>query len=160
MSPNLLEREQFLASLDERLARAGRGNGQCVLLGGEAGIGKTSLLEHFAEQHCDAAHFLWGRCEALYTPRPLGPLHDMALRLDGLAQVLADATPNRAAIFSDFLRLLQVQRHQVALIFEDVHWADEATLDLIKFPGRRLQQTSILLLVTYRDDEVGADHKL
>lgn len=160
MSPKLLEREQHLERLDELLQEAAQSKGRCVLVGGEAGIGKTTLIEHFAEQHRAEARFFWGQCEALFTPRPLGPLYDIAPSLDGMVDVLEDRNANRATIFSRFLSALQAGSAPTVVIIEDVHWADEATLDLVKFLARRVQQFSILLIVTYRDDEIGADHPL
>ncbi|HEU4784403.1 MAG TPA: AAA family ATPase [Ktedonobacterales bacterium] len=160
MSLKLLEREHYLARLNDLLHKAARGAGRCVLIGGEAGIGKTSLVEHFAEQHRTEARFLRGQCEALYTPRPLGPIFDIASLLDGMVDVLEDRNANRATIFSRFLSALQAGSAPTVVIIEDVHWADEATLDMIKFLARRVQQSSILLIVTYRDDEIGSDHPL
>lgn len=160
MSSHLIEREQFLASLNDLLRKAAQGNGQCALIGGEAGIGKTALTERFEEQQRTIARFLWGRCEALFTPRPLGPLHDIAPSLDGFSDFLAEHEANRTLVFSTLLSALQAQSKPSVVIIEDVHWADEATLDMIKFLGRRVRQASILLIVTYRDDEIGADHPL
>lgn len=160
MSSHLIEREQFLAILNDLLRKAAQGSGQCALIGGEAGIGKTALTERFEEQQRTVARFLWGRCEALFTPRPLGPLHDIAPSLDGFSDFLAEHEANRALVFSMLLSALQAQSKPSVVIIEDVHWADEATLDMIKFLGRRVRQASILLIVTYRDDEIGADHPL
>jgi DNA-binding CsgD family transcriptional regulator/tetratricopeptide (TPR) repeat protein len=102
---------------------------------------------------------LWGACDALFTPRPLGPLHDIALQIRGdLLTLLAEEAP-RATIFSAVFEELQSQSPTV-LVFEDVHWADEATLDLLKFLGRRINKLNSLLVITYRDDEVRAEHPL
>jgi DNA-binding CsgD family transcriptional regulator len=158
--PKLFERDQYLARLNDLLCEAAQGNGRCVLIGGEAGIGKTTLIEHFAEQHHTDARFLWGRCEALFTPRPLGPLYDIAPLLDGVMRVLVDHEANRATVFSRLLSALEAGDAPTTVIIEDVHWADEATMDMIKFLARRVQQSSILLIVTYRDEEVGPDHPL
>lgn len=160
MSPKLLEREQYLARLNDLLREAAQGAGQCVLIGGEAGIGKTTLIEHFAEERRAEARFFWGQCEALFTPRPLGPLYDMAPLLHGMVDILGDREANRATIFSGFLSALQATTSPTVVIIEDVHWADEATLDMVKYLARRVQQSSILLIVTYRDDEIGPDHPL
>ncbi len=160
MSPKLPEREQYLARLNDLLQEAAQSKGRCVLVVGEAGIGKTTLIEHFAEQHRAEARFFWGQCEALYTPRALGPFYDIAPLLDGLVDVLGDRHANRATIFSRFLSALQAKTAPTVVIIEDVHWADEATLDMVKFLARRVQQSSILLIVTYRDDEIGPDHPL
>jgi len=108
------------------------------------------------------ARFLLGVCDPLFTPRALGPLSDIARQTGGwLAELLAAGGP-REAVFAAFLdQLAQGSRPQVVVVVvEDAHWADEATLDLLVFLGRRLERTRALLLVTYRDDEVGADHPL
>jgi predicted ATPase/DNA-binding CsgD family transcriptional regulator len=160
LSPKLLEREQYLTALDNLLHKATQNAGQCVLIGGEAGIGKTTLIEHFAKLHHNDARFFYGQCEALYTPRPLGPLYDIAPLLNGMMDVLGDREANRAAIFSRFLSALQAIAAPTVVIIEDVHWADEATLDMVKFLARRVQQSSILMIVTYRDDEIAPDHPL
>src|SRR5262249_30273099 len=136
------------------------GKGQTVFVSGEAGIGKTSLVEHFLVQHCGSARMLVGGCEAFFTPRPLGPLYDIAVQSQGrLSQLLRQDLP-RATLFSALLEDLQGSKSPTVLVFEDVHWADEATLDLIKFLGRRLQTLPVLFLLTFRDDELGPDHPL
>ncbi|MDX6332893.1 MAG: hypothetical protein QOG05_233 [Streptosporangiaceae bacterium] len=146
----LLEREQFLAAL------RGSPPGRVALVAGEAGIGKTSLVRGFCE---DAGQpLLQGACDALRTPSPLAPLHDMGRQAGGdLARVMAADSP-RHAMFTAFLDQLTAQ--ETVAVVEDAHWADEATLDLLVFAGRRISSTRSLLIVTYRDDEVGAGHPL
>lgn len=156
----LLERQPFLDELATILAGIAGGTGRTVLISGEAGIGKSSLVEHFTREHREAARVLWGACEALFTPRPLGPLYDIALQSQGDLLDLLRAEASRTAIFSTFLGELQRSPTPAIVVFEDVHWADEATLDLLKFLGRRIHQVPVMLLVTYRDDEVGAGHPL
>ena len=73
---DLLERESCLTALADGLGRALKGSGSLALVTGEAGIGKTSLLQTFASTQC-SARVLWGACDALFTPRPLAPLHDI-----------------------------------------------------------------------------------
>ena len=156
----LLEREHFVNELDGLLGTVAAGNGRLVLVGGEAGIGKTSLVERFAETHKSKARVLWGACDALLTPRPLGPLYDIAQQTQGrLLALLQDEAP-RAPIFSAVLDEMTNGREPSIAVIEDVQWADEATLDLLKFLGRRISRTHCLLVVTYRDDEVGAEHPL
>jgi ATP/maltotriose-dependent transcriptional regulator MalT len=156
----LLEREIHLQALEEALAQAATGNGRVVLIGGEAGIGKTSLVEVFTHGQPRATRVLWGACDALFTPRPLGPLYDIAQQAlpDWLARL--DAGDDYRAIFSAFLAELQRGPSPTIVVFEDAHWADEATIDLIKFLGRRIGRTASLLILTYRDDEVVAQHPL
>src|SRR5690348_14638940 len=93
MAVELLERDPFLQTLDDLLRQAGEGRGRVALISGEAGIGKTSLVERFLEQR--QAQTLWGACEALFTPRPLGPLYDIAPQLQTPLRALLDGEVNR-----------------------------------------------------------------
>jgi DNA-binding CsgD family transcriptional regulator/tetratricopeptide (TPR) repeat protein len=129
-----------------------------VLVSGEAGIGKTSLVDHFTQAHRDSARVLWGACDSLFTPRPLGPLHDIAVQVDDELAALLRSDANQLAIFSACF--VELQQSPSIVVFEDIHWADEATLDLIKFLGRRIQRTASLLILTYRDDELDVAHPL
>jgi tetratricopeptide (TPR) repeat protein len=154
---DLLERASLLEELDGVLAATAAG-GRVVLLAGEAGIGKSALVKGFTERQSADARFLLGACDPLLTPRALGPLHDIAGQTGGrLAELLASGGP-RESVFAAFLDQL-AQPRQVVVV-EDAHWADEATLDLLVFLGRRLERTPAMLVVTYRDDELGADHPL
>ncbi|HEY0755990.1 MAG TPA: AAA family ATPase [Ktedonobacteraceae bacterium] len=156
----LLERDHYLDQLSELLGAATTGQGRIVLISGEAGIGKTALVEQFVQQSCDAAKRLWGACEALFTPRPLGPLYDIATQVRGELATLMGRETNRSTLFSAFLEELQKSPLPTVVVFEDVHWADEATLDLIKFLGRRILHLPVLFLVTYRDTELSSAHPL
>src|SRR6185503_13854127 len=99
----LLERERFFNELEGLLAAVAAGNGRLVLVSGEAGIGKTSLIERFAEAHKARARVLWGSCDALLTPRPLGPLYDIAHLTQGRLLALLEEEAPRAPIFSAVL---------------------------------------------------------
>ena len=155
----LLERDTFLASLCADLETAAAGAGRCVLVSGEAGIGKTSLLEHFVRVH-PATRVLWGACEALFTPHPLGPLHDLARQSGGrLGKLLGDGS-ERAVLFSAVFDELAKSPAPTLLILEDIQWADAATLDLIKFLGRRIHHAPALLILSYRDDELDTTNLL
>jgi DNA-binding CsgD family transcriptional regulator/tetratricopeptide (TPR) repeat protein len=159
----LLERDTFLKELDDACARAASGMGGVVLVSGEAGIGKTTLVEHFARtlEECDSAvRVLWGACDALFTPRPLGPLLDIARQAQGPLRSLAEGTAERERLFAALLAELSQSPHRTLAILEDVHWADEATLDLLKFVGRRVRHTRGLVVLTYRDDELDTGHPL
>lgn len=153
----LLEREAELQELAAAWRDAITGQGRIALVSGEAGIGKTSLVGRFTREQ-NAARTLWGACDALFTPRPLGPLHDMAAHLRGNLPELLRTDANRAVIFSALLA--ELQSRPTLAVFEDVHWADEATLDLLKFVGRRVERTSALVVLTYRDDELDSRHPL
>jgi predicted ATPase/DNA-binding CsgD family transcriptional regulator len=157
---DLLERNHCFNQLAELLRTATTGNGRTVLISGEAGIGKTALVERFVNQHCNSARLLWGACEALFTPRPLGPLYDIATQVQGSLFGLMGRDTERPTLFSAFLDEIQKSPLPTVVVFEDVHWADEATLDLIKFLGRRIPHLPVLFLVTYRDNELSRDHPL
>ena len=152
----LLERKQCLAELTDWLRRAIEGAGCIALLGAEAGIGKTALLQEFAKAQI-GARVLWGSCDALFAPRPLGPLYDIARQTQGELLAAIYSNQNREVIFAAAMNELE---RQTLVVFEDMHWADEATLDLLKYLGRRIQRARALLVVSYRDDEVGPRHPL
>ena len=153
----LLEREEALETLVADLEHARLGVGRIALVGGEAGIGKTSLVRSFVDEHAGDARVLWGYCEALFTPRPLGPVLDIvgALRDWPLASA---SDPDRSRLFTALLD--ELRRTPTICVVEDIHWADEATLDALKHLGRRIETTPSLLILTYRDDEVGTHHPL
>ena len=156
----LLERDRYLTELENKFNILSNGSGFVVLISGEAGIGKTSLVENFIERIEDRANILWGTCDDLFTPRPLGPLYDMASQLNnGLLNLLNNQTA-RGAIFSGFLDYLQESRNPNVVIIEDVHWADESTLDLIKLLGRRANRINSLFIITYCDDKITSAHPL
>ena len=154
---DLLERSSALGELGGLLAATAAG-GRVVLLAGEAGIGKSALVKRFTERQSPASRFLLGACDPLLTPRALGPLHDIARQTGGrLAELLASGG-SREAVFAAFLDELDRGSRPRVVVVEDAQWADEATLDLLVFLGRRMERTRALLLVTYRDDELGAGH--
>ncbi|GIH06150.1 LuxR family transcriptional regulator [Rhizocola hellebori] len=126
-----------------------------MLVTGEAGIGKTSLVKAFARQVGDGARLLMTACDDLMVPRTLGPLRDIALAEGGpLTVALADeCRPD--GVFTALLEELAT-RPPTILVVEDVHWADEATLDLLLYAARRLDHLGAVLVLTYRDNEVEA----
>jgi DNA-binding CsgD family transcriptional regulator len=148
-----LERDHPLEVLRDRARRAAGGRGSIVLVAGEAGIGKTVLLRAFAEQA--SLPVLWGMCDSLSTPRPLGPLRDVAGDLGpSVTAVLRDATAQHE-IFAAVLATLRGRPR--ALVVEDLHWGDEATLDLVRFLGRRIGALPLLLVLSYRESLGPAD---
>ncbi|KQV09504.1 AAA family ATPase [Devosia sp. Root105] len=156
----LLERSAPLDVLSAVRERTAAGHGGTVLIEGEAGIGKTTLLQEFAEQHAGEFKVAWGWCEALFTPRPLGPLHDMGRSIGtGIAALLEQSAPPDR-LFPALLNKLQDDGDPLILIFEDVHWADNATLDLVKYLGRRIGLLRAMVVLTARSDEIGPTHPL
>lgn len=156
----LLERGPLLATLGALLGEAGAGHGRLAVLSGEAGVGKTALVQEFIRSVGGAAQILLGACDPLSTPQPLGPLLDIASTEGGEIQSLLEAAAPRARIFAAFRQRLASARQPVLVVFEDVHWADDATLDLLRFLGRRLEPLRAMLVATFRDDEVGPTHPL
>lgn len=155
-----LERGVFLLELSSRLEEARKGNGALVFVGGEAGIGKTTLARMFCESIRATATVAWGMCDPLSTPSPLGPVVEIAAALDGdVARSFQELRQPRLA-FRSLLDLLRSKGRPAVLIIEDAHWADEATLDFLRFASRRMDETVSLLVATYRDDEVGPKHPL
>lgn len=137
-----------------RLDAAGSA-GHVVLLAGEAGVGKTSVLRATATA---SSGVWWGECDALQTPQALRPLLDIASQ--HRTRFGAALNGPRAALFEAVLDDLRLAPEPLLVVIEDAHWADEATLDLIKFLGRRIKRTRALLVVSYRDDEVSISHPL
>lgn len=156
----LLEREGPLAILTGLLDEATSQAGRLVFVEGEAGIGKSSLLGRFREVVPAATRFAVGTCDPLSTPHPLGPLIDVVAGIGGATERLLGEGADRDRVFRAFLAELTAGPGPMVVAFEDVHWADEATLDLLRFLGRRIESSRSLLIVTYRDDEVGRMHPL
>jgi predicted ATPase len=155
----LIERESQLAALHQYADEASQGQGRLVLISGEAGVGKSVLLEQLAEE-LDQASWLWSGCDGLFTPAALGPLLDIASHLDGELLRLCRAEAKRDQLYGALVRQLSGLRTLTVIVIEDVHWADEATLDLLSYLGRRIQHLPVLLLVTYRDDALATDDPL
>jgi DNA-binding CsgD family transcriptional regulator/tetratricopeptide (TPR) repeat protein len=154
----LLEREPQLSALTQYAQDARHGQGRLVLVTGEAGAGKTALLEQL-EQVVEDAEWSWGACDGLFTPRPLAPLVDIAGQLGGDLLELTRKRAPREDLFDALLRRISTPGLTV-LAIEDVHWADESTLDLLRFLGRRIRNAEVLLLVSYRDEGLAADDPL
>ncbi len=156
----LVERESFFSLLQTKFGRVAGGEGHSMLLCGEAGIGKTSLVNAFCRLHKDDALIFHGSCDALTTPRPLAPVYDIASQLRRDLWGKHEHSDDRAALFTAVFHELEQQNKPVLIIFEDIHWADEATLDFIKFLARRIKRVPGLFILTYRDNEINARHPM
>jgi ATP/maltotriose-dependent transcriptional regulator MalT len=152
----LIEREPQLRKLADAWNQARAGKGCIALVSGEAGIGKTSLIERFVGGQRKLARVLWGACDDMFSPQPLGPFLDIALQLpsDLLQRIQSGA--DRLTTSTQFFIHLQKSPTPTIIVLEDLHWADEATLDVLKFLGRRIQLTKVLLILSYRDDEASS----
>jgi DNA-binding CsgD family transcriptional regulator/tetratricopeptide (TPR) repeat protein len=158
----LLEREAVLAELHRCRRAAGRGCGRLVLLRGEAGVGKTAVIAKFVAGLGPEARVLRGWCDGLATPRPLGPLLDMLAGLpaaQAAAMRAAIDAGDSEAIYAGLVGVFGDGNAWVCVI-EDLHWADGATLDLLRFVSRRIESLPVLVVVSYRDDEIGPQHPL
>jgi DNA-binding CsgD family transcriptional regulator len=155
----LLERNTALDALAEIAGQARSGDGRLVLLEGEAGVGKSALLERFTSDLPDS-RLLSGACDGMFTPRPLGPLFDIAQQVHGRLHSLCRADASREQLFDALLTELCEPGPLPVVVIEDVHWADEATLDLLGFLARRIREIAVLLIVSYRNDELGDTHPL
>ena len=155
----LLERESSLASLAGYAQEARRGEGRLVLVAGEAGIGKSALVEQL-ERDLPEARWSWGACDGLFTPRPLGPLFDLAAQLGGELLDLCRARAGREELFAALLRQVSEPGTLDVMVVEDIHWADEATVDMLRFVGRRIKNAGVLLIATYREEDLTAGDPL
>ena len=143
---DLLERDDALALLEDAYETALAGSGRLVFVAGDAGIGKSALAREFTAQHPEA-RVLSGACDGLRTPRPLGPFLDFGIGEGLTAPELFDA-------------LAVELKSPSIVILEDVHWADEATLDVLGVIGRRVERLAALVVATYRTDELSRAHPL
>jgi predicted ATPase len=144
---SLLERDEQVRAVLDRFGRLDDG-GHLVLLSGEAGAGKSALVQELVERHLGGAEVLVGRCDDLFAPRPLGPLADIVRgRAGPLAAALA--AEDQASVFDAFLAELSSPPHPTVVVLEDLQWADEATLDLLRFVARRLDSLPCLVLATH-----------
>jgi DNA-binding CsgD family transcriptional regulator/tetratricopeptide (TPR) repeat protein len=159
-SPQLLERENELAALGGWMtAVCDERRGRLVLVGGEAGVGKTAVLRRFCAEQPRSARILWGACDPLFTPRPLGPLLDVAAVTGGDLQETVESDGKPYQVAAALIHELST-RAPTILVLEDLHWADEATLDLVRIVGGRLAILPALVVATYRDDELDPAHPL
>ncbi len=149
--PELLERADARPQLDRANAELRGGRGGVVLVHGEAGIGKTTLVRAFLADETPDVRVLQGRCDDLLVPRPLGSVLELVDGLDTAPDL--GAHPGR-----ELVRMLR--QGPTLCIVEDVHWADEATLDVLTYVTRRVEELPLLLILTFRDDELPPDHPL
>ncbi len=158
MNAELIERTIQLTTLHDKYKDVAAGEGHCIMVSGEAGIGKTTLVRAFCQEHRHHAKVYFGSCDALFTPRPLAPLYDI------IYQIWEDdwkkESEDRTGLFTDFFHRFDQQPGPSILVFEDIHWADEATIDFIKFLARRITRLRCLFMLTWRDEEIHPGHPL
>jgi DNA-binding CsgD family transcriptional regulator/tetratricopeptide (TPR) repeat protein len=158
----LLERDAALAELSALASAARRGAGRLVLLRGEAGVGKTAVITRCVAGLGAGVRVLLGWCDPLMAPRPLGPLLDALVGIGPAAAEGLSAAIESGDTGALYRRLLTVLRDGQRWVWaiEDAHWADGATLDLLRFLARRIESLPLLLVVSYRDDELDREHPL
>jgi DNA-binding CsgD family transcriptional regulator/tetratricopeptide (TPR) repeat protein len=155
----MLERDAELAALAAAIRAAGDGRGSAVLISGEAGIGKSSLVEALRSQLPAEGRMFVGYCDDLTTPRTLGPFRDLVGSVGTeLSEAVTDGDRDR--LLPALLAELNWPSHPAVLVIEDVHWADEATLDALRYLVRRVAALPAVVVLTYRDDELGREHRL
>ncbi|WP_199550683.1 AAA family ATPase [Streptomyces sp. N35] len=163
MDRGMLERDHELGRLATAAREAADGAGSVALVHGEAGIGKSSLVKAMSAVLPRHARILVGACDDLATGRPLGPFRDLVGGTDGVGEELAKAlrgAGDRHRVYDALRSELTTAPLPVVLVVEDVHWADEASLDALRFLVRRMERLPALLVLTYRDDELGREHPL
>ena len=152
----LLEREGELGLLADRLAEVVEsGRGRVALIRGEAGVGKTALIRAFCDDLDGATTVLRGACDPLFTPRPLGPLLDIAELVGGQLVDLVEYGAKPYEVVSALADELG-DRGPVVVVLEDLHWADEATLDVFRLLVRRVESVPVVFVASYRDDGIDA----
>jgi DNA-binding CsgD family transcriptional regulator len=155
----LLEREAELAAFEAAFADAARGEGRVLLVSGEAGMGKTSLIRELVTRTAERGRALVGACDDLFTPRTLGPFRDLPLGEAAPLRRALDQGADRDAVFAAVIEEFTDPLRPTLVVIEDAHWADEATRDVLAFLGRRVAAMPTLLVVTYRE-ELDVDHPL
>lgn len=147
-------RREELAYLHERRLEAASSHGGLVLIAGDAGVGKTRLIAEFCGS---LAYSRWkigqGNC-LQFASRPYGPIIDVLARVDARPFELGAATKREQfdAILDRFKSL--ASRTALAVVIEDVHWADAATLDVLAYIGSNLQRMRLLVIASLRPDEL------
>ncbi|MBB3308675.1 ATP/maltotriose-dependent transcriptional regulator MalT [Rhizobium sp. BK196] len=154
----LIERAPNLDHLQSLLREAADGRGRLVLLEGEAGAGKSSLAAAFSRAVPAETRVLSGACENFGTAEPLGPWRDIAR--EARWTLTSVSAGNWISLFSEVLDLLVGDRQPTLLVIEDIHWADDATLNLIRYIGRRIRNTCLLAVLTARNDDTPGQMRL
>lgn len=155
----LLERDEALEALSTAARDAAGGSGRLVFVLGEAGIGKSAVLRQFSSMH-PGYRVVTGACEPLAAPEPLGPLFDIAPSLGPKVQSQLEGGAGRTELFASVIQALQSSPALPVLFIEDVHWADHATLDFLRYLGRRAERVRALTVATFREEEAGSSSPL
>ena len=152
----IVERDTCLDLLRRSFEAVGHVGGRIVMLHGEAGIGKTTVIGEFLSELGPGQRVGIGHCERLATPRPLGAVRDVARALS----VDSRTHPEDIDYFDELLDFLLKSRSPIVIVLEDLHWADHKSFDWLRFLGRRIAQLPVFLIGSYREDEVDENHPL
>ncbi len=167
-------REREMNTLRRSLEQMFQSEGSLVLVSGEAGIGKTSLVhELISEAREQGATVLTGHCYDLSATPPYGPWLELFERYhhhDGLPELPMVLKPgtgvgdlsSQAALFEvvlDFVVTVS-ETLPLVLLLEDLHWSDQASLDGLRHIARWIGEQRVLIIATYRDDEINRKHPL
>jgi tetratricopeptide (TPR) repeat protein len=156
----LLERESTFDTFRDAVSRAERGIGSMVVLAGEAGMGKSALVLSFGEEIADRARVFMGACDDLVTPPAFGPWRDVARAAGGALADALDSGAESAVVLQAIVDVASADADPCFLVVEDVHWADDATLDSLRYLSRRIADLPLVVIVTYRPEELSTDHPL
>jgi DNA-binding CsgD family transcriptional regulator/tetratricopeptide (TPR) repeat protein len=160
MRRGILERDAELSVLATAVREAAGRRGSVVLIMGEAGIGKSSLVGALRSHLPAEGRLLVGYCDDLATPRTLGPFRDLVGSVGTeLSRAVTDGS-DRDRVLSALRTELTWPEHPTVLVIEDVHWADDATLDALRYLIRRIADLPAVLVLTYRDDDLNREHPL
>ena len=163
--PVLIGRSAHIEAMRRLAGQAAGGNGGTLLLSGEAGTGKSRLAADMRDWAAeDGWRILDAACYEADRGRPYAPMHDLlqgvpAVSATGIGDLLGDAGQERSQLLHAIAALLErlAQDRPLLLIIEDLHWCDDASLDLLFYLARRLARERVLLLLTYRSDETSGD---
>jgi predicted ATPase len=160
VSRGILEREDELSVLTGAVRAAASGQGSVVLIMGEAGIGKSSLVEALRPHMPAEGRMFVGYCDDLATPRTLGPFRDLVGSVGTEFSLAVTDGSDRDRVLTALRTELDWAEHPTVLVIEDIHWADDATLDALRYLIRRIADLPTVLILTYRDDELNREHAL
>ncbi len=149
----LLERDEDMTVLTGALERTLKAAGHTVVISGEAGIGKSALARSFLKSLPQSVRVLKGACEDLSIAEPLAPLIDLAREAEWALPDHIATQGERLSLFSQAVDIFGNAGRPTVMLIEDVHWADDATQDFLRYFARRIEDRPVLLLLTARDDE-------
>ena len=157
---DLVDRGTELETLTRCFESACDGAGTAVMICGPAGMGKTSLVQAFLaslDEREDVPTVLRCGCDDLIRPRPFGPFRDM-IRSSGLLSDELAVDPNQEDILVGLTDLLDRPNRPAVLVVEDAQWADDASIDVMRYLARRVVSLHAMLVITTRDDDAGGNH--